>query len=43
MWDIVKSRNLFIGPVVEEIIATPFISLVKEDKMDWMDERNDCY
>ncbi|GAU32980.1 hypothetical protein TSUD_358470 [Trifolium subterraneum] len=31
------------GPVVEEIIATPLISSVKEDKVIWEEERNGCY
>ncbi|GAU29842.1 hypothetical protein TSUD_223880 [Trifolium subterraneum] len=30
-------------PVVEEIIATPLISSVKEDKVVWEEERNECY
>ncbi|GAU37586.1 hypothetical protein TSUD_395590 [Trifolium subterraneum] len=42
-WDIAKIRNLFIGPVVKEIIATPLISSVKEDKVVWEEERNRCY
>ncbi|GAU18647.1 hypothetical protein TSUD_124800 [Trifolium subterraneum] len=42
-WDIAKIRNLFLGPVVEEIIATPLISSVKEDKVIWEEERNGCY
>jgi hypothetical protein len=42
-WDIAKIRNLFLGPVVEEIIATPLISSVKEDKVVWEEERNGCY
>ncbi|GAU35453.1 hypothetical protein TSUD_364090 [Trifolium subterraneum] len=37
--NIAKIRNLFIGPVVEEIIATPLINSVKEDK----EERNGYY
>ncbi|GAU46451.1 hypothetical protein TSUD_402180 [Trifolium subterraneum] len=41
--DIAKIRNLFIGPVVKEIIATPLISSVKEDKVVWEEERNRCY
>ncbi|GAU48559.1 hypothetical protein TSUD_182070 [Trifolium subterraneum] len=42
-WDIAKIQNLFIGLVVKEIIATPLISSVKEDKMVWEEERNGCY
>ncbi|GAU45240.1 hypothetical protein TSUD_291240 [Trifolium subterraneum] len=42
-WDIAKIRHLFFGPVVEEIIATPLISSVKEDKLVWEEERNGCY
>ncbi|GAU31951.1 hypothetical protein TSUD_288850 [Trifolium subterraneum] len=42
-WDIVKIRNLFIGSVVEKIIATPLISSAKEDKVVWEEERNGCY
>ncbi|GAU40304.1 hypothetical protein TSUD_362840 [Trifolium subterraneum] len=38
--DIAKIRNLFIGLVVEEIIATPLISSVKEDKVVWEEEMN---
>ncbi|GAU35177.1 hypothetical protein TSUD_319870 [Trifolium subterraneum] len=34
---------MVIGPVVEEIIATPLISSVKEDKVIWEEERNGCY
>ncbi|GAU19427.1 hypothetical protein TSUD_76710 [Trifolium subterraneum] len=41
--DIAKIHNLFLGPVVEEIIATPLISSVKEDKVVWDEERNGCY
>ncbi|PNX77087.1 hypothetical protein L195_g033048 [Trifolium pratense] len=32
-WDIAKIRNLFTRLVVDEIIATPLISSVKEDKV----------
>jgi hypothetical protein len=35
VWDITKIRNLFIGLMIEEIIATLFISSVKEDKVVW--------
>ncbi|MCI10567.1 pentatricopeptide repeat-containing protein [Trifolium medium] len=31
------------GPVVEKIIATSLISSVKEDKVVWEDESNECY
>ena len=34
-WDIAKIRNLFTGRVVDEIIATPLISSVKEDNVVW--------
>ncbi|CAJ2667228.1 unnamed protein product, partial [Trifolium pratense] len=42
-WDIAKIRNLFTGRAVDEIIATPLISSVKEDKVVWEEERNGCY
>jgi hypothetical protein len=38
-----KRIHWFIGPVLEEIPATPLISSIKEDEVVWEDERNERY
>ncbi|GAU24827.1 hypothetical protein TSUD_157400 [Trifolium subterraneum] len=42
-WDIAKVRNLFSGDVAEMILETPLVSSVREDKVIWEEERNECY
>ncbi|GAU49866.1 hypothetical protein TSUD_366220 [Trifolium subterraneum] len=42
-WNIVKVRNLFSRDVAEKILETPLVSSVREDKVVWDEERNECY
>ncbi|GAU25945.1 hypothetical protein TSUD_16830 [Trifolium subterraneum] len=42
-WNIVKVRNLFSRDVAEKILETPLVSSVREDKVVWEEERNECY
>ncbi|GAU10344.1 hypothetical protein TSUD_420480, partial [Trifolium subterraneum] len=42
-WNIVKVRNLFSKDVAEKILETPLVSSVREDKVVWEEERNECY
>ncbi|GAU34127.1 hypothetical protein TSUD_66060 [Trifolium subterraneum] len=42
-WNITKVRNLFSGDVVKRIMETPLVSSVREDKVVWEEERNECY
>ncbi|GAU47896.1 hypothetical protein TSUD_25110 [Trifolium subterraneum] len=42
-WNIAKVRNLFSKDVAEKILETPLVSSVREDKVVWEEERNDCY
>jgi hypothetical protein len=41
--DIAKIRILFSGVVVERILATPLVGLLREDKLVWEEERNGLY
>ncbi|GAU10088.1 hypothetical protein TSUD_423070 [Trifolium subterraneum] len=42
-WSIVKVQNLFSKDVAENILKTPLVSSVREDKVVWEEERNECY
>ncbi|GAU41924.1 hypothetical protein TSUD_25650 [Trifolium subterraneum] len=42
-WNIAKVRTLFSGDVAERILETPLVSSVREDKVVWEEERNECY
>ncbi|GAU12587.1 hypothetical protein TSUD_131970 [Trifolium subterraneum] len=42
-WNIVKVRNLFSRDVAEKILETPLVRSVREDKVVWEEERNECY
>ncbi|GAU16656.1 hypothetical protein TSUD_326060 [Trifolium subterraneum] len=42
-WNIAKVRNLFSKDVAERILETPLVSSVREDKVVWEEERNECY
>ncbi|GAU45522.1 hypothetical protein TSUD_186790 [Trifolium subterraneum] len=42
-WNIAKVRNLFSGDVAKRILETPFVRSVREDKVVWDEERNECY
>ncbi|GAU13374.1 hypothetical protein TSUD_175260 [Trifolium subterraneum] len=41
--NIVKVRNLFSRDVAEKILETLLVSLVREGKVVWEEERNECY
>ncbi|GAU17164.1 hypothetical protein TSUD_177940 [Trifolium subterraneum] len=42
-WNIANVRNLFSGDVAERILETPLVNSVREDKVVWEEERNECY
>ncbi|GAU43244.1 hypothetical protein TSUD_241350 [Trifolium subterraneum] len=42
-WNIGMVRNLFSKDVAEKILETPLVSSVREDKVVWEEERNECY
>ncbi|GAU28408.1 hypothetical protein TSUD_257360 [Trifolium subterraneum] len=42
-WNIVKVRNLFSKDVAEKILETPLVSSVREYKVVWEEEINECY
>ncbi|GAU33334.1 hypothetical protein TSUD_165990 [Trifolium subterraneum] len=42
-WNIAKVRNLFSRDVAEKILETPLVSSIREDKVVWDEERNECY
>ncbi|GAU36566.1 hypothetical protein TSUD_277720 [Trifolium subterraneum] len=42
-WNIAKVRNLFSKDAIEKILETPLVSSVREDKVVWEEERDECY
>ncbi|GAU48220.1 hypothetical protein TSUD_371200 [Trifolium subterraneum] len=42
-WNIVKVRSLFSKDIAEKILETSLVSSVREDKVVWEEERNECY
>ncbi|GAU50754.1 hypothetical protein TSUD_272690 [Trifolium subterraneum] len=42
-WNIAKVRNLFSRDATKRILETPLVSSIREDKVVWEEERNECY